>query len=149
MTTTTRRPGSAAPKQPKPRRAGRPDASAGTVLSRDTITEAALESFALTGYEAMSVRQLTRKLGVSHNLVHHYFRSKAELWRACIDWSFGTLMREIQAANALPPVVDGDDVLTLLRNAFRLFVMLTARYPANGLIIAREGAVGGPRFDYI
>src|SRR5437868_97490 len=81
--TITRRPGASAMKQRKPRRAGRPDARGGAVLSADAIIEAALEAFALTGYEAMSVRELTRKLGVSHNLVHHYFRSKAELWRAC------------------------------------------------------------------
>src|SRR4051812_31481798 len=120
MKATTRCSGASATKQRKPRRAGRPDASGGAVLSADVIIEAALEAFALTGYEAMSVRELTRKLGVSHNLVHHYFRSKAALWRACIDWSFGTLMREIQAANALPPLVDGADIPGLLRKAFRL-----------------------------
>jgi AcrR family transcriptional regulator len=134
------------PKQPRPRRAGRPAAATGAVLSREAIIEAALDAFAKAGYDAMSIRELTRRFGVSHNLVHHYFRSKAELWRACIDSSFGTLAREI--AGALAPG-DGTDVLTRLRELFRLFVVLTARYPANGLIITREGALGGPRFDYI
>jgi len=132
----------------RPRRAGRPAAAAGAVLSREAILEAALDAFAKQGYDAMSIRELTRRLGVSHNLVHHYFRSKAELWRACIDLSFGTLAVEIAHALA-PPADDAADVLARLRELFRLFITLTARYPANGLIITREGALGGARFDYI
>jgi AcrR family transcriptional regulator len=118
------------------------------VLSRESIIEAALEAFAMNGYEAMSIRELTRRLGVSHNLVHHYFHSKADLWRACIDWSFGTLAKEMTAALQSAPI-DGEHVLDTLRGLFRLFITLTARYPANGLVISREGALGGPRFDYI
>src|SRR3954453_11897643 len=106
MKATTRRSGASATKQRKPRRAGRPDASGGAVLSRDAIFEAALEAFALSGYEAMSVRELTRTLGVSHNLVHHYFRSKAELWRASVDWSFGTLVRQIQETGGMAQLAD-------------------------------------------
>jgi AcrR family transcriptional regulator len=116
------------------------------VRSREEILDAAVEAFAALGYEAMSVRELTRRLGVSHNLVHHYFRSKAELWRACIDTSFGRIGREM--GEALTLTADSD-VLAQLRELFRLFVLRTARYPANGLIITREGALGGPRFDYI
>ncbi len=134
--------------KPRPRRAGRPAAAAGAVLSREGIIQAALDAFATSGYEAMSIRELTRCLGVSHNLVHHYFRSKAQLWRACIDWSFGTLARQLAAADDLAPGPD-TDVLARLRERFRLFITLTARYPANGLVITREGALGGPRFDYI
>jgi len=142
----------AAGARPKPRRVGRPAAASGAVLSREAIIEAALDAFATSGYEAMSIRELTRRLGVSHNLVHHYFRSKAELWRACIDWSFGTLAREMTAALAAalaPAPVGATDVLERLRGLFRLFITLTARYPANGLVISREGALGGPRFDYL
>jgi AcrR family transcriptional regulator len=152
MTTSGRKRADAAGRRPrrasKPvrRRAGRPDAATGSVLSREAILEAALDAFAKAGYDAMSIRELTRRLGVSHNLVHHYFRSKGELWRACVDLSFGTLAAEIAAA--LAPA-DDNDVPTRLRELFRLFVTLTARYPANGLIITREGALGGPRFDYI
>src|SRR6476659_4160909 len=79
------------PPRPRPRRVGRPRAVAGAVRSRGEILDAALEAFATRGYDATSVRDLTRRLGVSHNLVHHYFRSKADLWRAAIDRSFGTV----------------------------------------------------------
>src|SRR5580765_7584227 len=85
----------------RPRRAGRPRAAGGSVRSREEILHVTLEAFGAVGYDAMSVRELTRQLGVSHNLVHHYFRSKADLWKACIDQSFGTLTEEINTAGVL------------------------------------------------
>jgi TetR/AcrR family transcriptional regulator len=128
------------------RRAGRPSADAGTVRSRAEILEAALELFGAVGYDAMSVRELTRRLGVSHSLVHHYFNSKAELWRAAIDHGFGTVAAELaDALRAAPP----SGVLAALRQAMVVFLTVTARFPANGHIIVREGALGGPRLDYI
>jgi AcrR family transcriptional regulator len=134
-------------RQIRRRRAGRPPADAGPVRSREEILAAALEAFAALGYDAMSVRELTRQLGVSHNLVHHYFRSKAELWRAAIDHSFGTVSAELAAAFAATPTQA--DVLAAIRQAMIIFLAVTARFPANGHIIVREGALGGERLDYI
>jgi len=134
-------------RQLRRRRAGRPPADVGPVRSREEILDAALEAFGAVGYDAMSVRELTRRLGVSHNLVHHYFRSKAELWRAAIDHSFGTVAAELAAAfSAAPPQAD---LLASLRQAMIIFLTVAARFPANGLIIVREGALGGERLDYI
>jgi TetR/AcrR family transcriptional regulator len=117
------------------------------VRSREEILHAALDAFGTIGYEAMSVRELTRRLGVSHNLVHHYFRSKAELWRAAIDHAFGTVTAELAEAFRAAPAQD--DVLAVVRQAMILFLTVTARFPANGHIIVREGALGGARLDYI
>ena len=115
--------------------------------SREEILDAALEAFGALGYEAMSVRALTRQLGVSHNLVHHYFRSKADLWRAAIDHAFGTVTAEL--AETFRDAPAQDDVLATLRQAMINFLVVTARFPANGHIIVREGALGGARLDYI
>jgi AcrR family transcriptional regulator len=111
------------------------------------MLDAALEAFAAIGYDAMSVRELTRRLGVSHNLVHHYFRSKAALWRAAVDHSFGTVTAELAKAFGEAPA--HDDVLAALRHAMVQFLIVTARFPANGHIIVREGAVNGPRLAYL
>lgn len=131
----------------RPRRPGRPPAGAGAVRSREEILDGALEAFGAVGYDAMSVRELTRQLGVSHNLVHHYFRSKAELWCAAIDHSFGTVTAELAKAFGAAPAQA--DVLASLRQAMIIFLTVTARFPANGHIIVREGALGGERLDYI
>jgi AcrR family transcriptional regulator len=129
------------------RRAGRPPGRAGSVRSREEILQAALELFGVVGYQAMSVRELTRRLGVSHNLVHHYFRSKAELWRAAIDLAFGTVAAELQEAWQAAPAAGS--ARAALRAMMVVFLTMTARFPANGHIIVREGALGGPRLDYI
>ena len=134
-------------RRPRTAASGRPPASAGAVRSREEILDAALEAFGAVGYEAMSVRELTRRLGVSHNLVHHYFRSKAELWRAAIDHAFGTVTSELAEAFRAAPAQQ--DVLASLRQAMIIFLSVTARFPANGHIIVREGALGGARLDYI
>jgi AcrR family transcriptional regulator len=93
------------------------------------------------------VRELTRRLGVSHSLVHHYFRSKSALWRAAIDHAFGTVAAEL--TQAFGAASAQDDVLGSLRRTMVIFLNVTARFPANGHIIVREGALGGPRLDYI
>jgi len=142
-----RRGGEPASGRSRPRRAGRPKALAGAVRSRAEILDAALEAFGAIGYEAMSVRELTRRLGVSHNLVHHYFRSKALLWQAAIDHAFGTVSAELAEAFRAAPAQG--DVLASLRQAMVIFLTVTARFPANGHIIVREGALGGARLDYI
>jgi AcrR family transcriptional regulator len=120
---------------------------AGAVRSREEILDAALEAFGALGYDAMSVRELTRRLGVSHNLVHHYFRSKAELWRAAIDHAFGTVSAALAEAFRAAPTAD--DVLAALRQAMVIFLTVTARFPANGHIVVREGALDSERLDYL
>src|SRR5262249_3722992 len=70
-----------------------------------------------------------------------------ELWRASIDYSFGTVTAEL--THMLRNAPAQGDVLEALRQVFVQFVTITARFPANGHIIVREGAVGGPRLDYI
>ena len=129
------------------RRVGRPPADAGAIRSREEILDAALEAFGTAGYDAMSVRELTRRLGVSHNLVHHYFGSKAELWRAAIDHAFGTVSAAMAEAFAAAPT--GDDVLASLRHAMVVFLTVTAKFPANGHIIVREGARDSARLDHL
>src|SRR5215471_12675459 len=67
--------------------AGKTSTSAGNdVALQETMLEAALEAFAQRGYDGVSVRELNRQIGVSHNLAHHYFGSKDALWRAAIDY---------------------------------------------------------------
>jgi len=45
---------------------------------------------------AGSAVRTPRQLSISHNLVHHYFRAKAELWRAAIENSLGMLSEYVR-----------------------------------------------------
>ena len=78
----------------KSRPAGRPPGATGGE-TRFEILDAALEAFAEAGFEAMSVRKLTRRLGVSHNLVHHHFGSKLELWYTALDHGIASTANEM------------------------------------------------------
>ncbi|MEM6683427.1 MAG: TetR/AcrR family transcriptional regulator [Pseudomonadota bacterium] len=128
------------------RRRGRPHGDAAAV-SRDQILNAAINAFANTGFEAMSIRALTRDLNVSHGLIHHYFSTKRDLWEACVDVYFRALRDKMIA---LAPV--GDAAATpaeAAREFIRISVMLSARFPGCVRILLDEGAQGGERLDYL
>lgn len=128
------------------RRAGRPSgATAGD--TRSEILDAALEAFADTGFEAMSVRKLTRRLGVSHNLVHHHFGSKEDLWRAAIDHGIAATTEEL--AELLGRSIGSPRSGEVLRQGLENAIGLLTKRPEVARIFADESARLGPRLDYL
>ncbi|MFF5172131.1 TetR family transcriptional regulator [Micromonospora sp. NPDC000089] len=75
------------------RRAGKPD-------TREAILAAARAAFAERGYDAASIRLIAGAAGVDPALVHHYFGTKEELFRASMDVPFNP-------AELLPAVLAG------------------------------------------
>ncbi|MFC0003242.1 TetR/AcrR family transcriptional regulator [Micromonospora siamensis] len=75
------------------RRPGNPD-------TRDAILAAARTAFAERGFDAASIRAIATTAGVDPALVHHYFRTKEELFRA-------TVAIPIDPAELLPRVLAG------------------------------------------
>ncbi len=130
----------------RPRSLGRPPGASGA-RTREEILQAALEAFAETGYDAMSVRELTRQLGVSHNLVHHYFGSKIALWRAAVDHGLGRTAREL--TTLLDEAIGVPDPVATVRFGGERVMMLLAHNPAVARILLDESARGGERLDYI
>lgn len=128
------------------RRPGRPAGSNGDETRR-LVLEAALAAFAAHGYDGTSVRDIARGLGVSHNLVHHHYGSKWDLWKAALEHGFTPSARElfslIQAGSRRP------DWEAAVRECVTGAVMLLARYPAVATIMADESARGGPRLDFL
>jgi TetR/AcrR family transcriptional regulator len=113
--------------------------------SQETILEAALEAFAQRGYDGVSVRELNRQIGVSHNLVHHYFGSKDALWRAAIDHG----LNRVNEAWRLDDLGPDADPVEKMKVGLRRFLEVTARAPSVQRIMEYEAAIGGPRLDYI
>ncbi|WP_235748730.1 TetR/AcrR family transcriptional regulator [Nocardia coffeae] len=128
--------------QPKP--AGRPKAGESPV-EREEILSAALRAFARYGYAGVSVRTLQRELGVSHNLIRQRFGSKEGLWKAAVDWSFGSLVAELGAL--LDPTLE--DPLDQLHHVIRRFVEFSAAHPELLALMNVEGASDTDRLDYI
>ena len=130
----------------KPPKLGRP-AGADADATRTLILEGALEAFAASGFDGVSVRELTRRLGVSHNLVHHYFGSKDNLWREAIDRGIADQLAWM--LEGMTDLGESDDPFEAVSVALQLFVRVVAQLPAFPLILAQESAIGGERLDYI
>ncbi|TDB82658.1 TetR family transcriptional regulator [Micromonospora sp. KC721] len=81
-----------------PRRSGR---RPGNPDTREVILAAARTAFAERGFDAASIRVIAAAAGVDPALVHHYFGTKEQLFRATIDIS-------VDPAELLPAVLSGD-----------------------------------------
>jgi AcrR family transcriptional regulator len=115
-------------------------------VSEAALLDLALDAFADAGYEGTSVRELCRRLGVSHNLVHERHGSKEQLWYAAIDHGFRRLASELTAAAGAGP---GGDELETLRAILVRYVEATAERPALIRIINQEAARPGGRLDFV
>jgi TetR/AcrR family transcriptional regulator len=114
-------------------------------VSTERLLDAALDAFAERGYDGMSVRELARELGVSHNLIPQRIGPKDRLWRRAVDQGFGRLAAAIATAVEGP----GGSDLDRLRAMVVRFVEANAARPALLRIISREAVAPGPRFDYL
>ena len=128
------------------RRVGRPPGATGD-RTRSEILDAALAAFAEAGFEAMSVRELTRRLGVSHNLVHHHFGPKQDLWRAAVDHGIGSTAAEL--TELLGESVGSPRSKQVLHQVLESAIALLTKRPEIARIFAEESARPGPRLDHL
>lgn len=83
---------------PTPRRRGRPAVDTAHAIDESVFLAAAFQMFAERGYEATTLRELARDLGVSHNLLNVRFGLKANLWKAAVDWRMSEASTTVVAA---------------------------------------------------
>src|SRR5688572_32508569 len=72
---------------------------------RRTLLDASLALVQEQGIQALSLREVARKAGVSHNAPYHHFPDKSSLMAAICQEGFEGLAREMAAARAAA----GDD----------------------------------------
>ncbi len=132
-----------APKAPA-RRAGRP-ANPTDVPAEPEILARGLAAFAELGYDGASVRELARRLGVSHNFINDRYGSKARFWRAVIDRSLTAQVAGLGAALNVP----GEDPLDRLRNLVHAFHQANVAEPDLARILQSESIRGGERLQYV
>lgn len=56
-------------------------------LHESEIPRRGLDAFAELGYAGTTMRELARRLDVSHNFIHERYGSKNEFWRAVVDFA--------------------------------------------------------------
>ena len=103
------------------------------------ILDAALESFAQRGYEATSLDQLARALGVRKQTILYWFSSKEALLEAVIDDATAELSATLETA--LEGAGEGfARVEAVVRSVFRL----AARRPALISLVREVSRLGPP-----
>ena len=128
---------------PAQRGRGRP--RAGAEVDLDRLLQAALEAFAANGYDGTSVRELSRRLDVSHALLTARFGSKQGLWFAAMEHALAQVektWREVADPDAL-------DDLEALRRAIVRQVLFSAAHPEVVQIMSHEGAIDSPRIRFV
>ena len=110
----------------------------------DKVMAAAIEAFSLHGYNGVSLRTVNDQLGVSRNLLYQRFGSKADLWRAAVDWAFRPLVEYLEAADD-----ESADPMIRLRMLIRNFIEYSATRPYLARIATVEGAARTDRLDYL
>ncbi len=128
-----------------PRRRGRPKAT-DAQLSEEEVLDLALDAFAAKGYDGMSVRDLNKDLGVSHNLVHRRFGSKLDLWKATVDRAFTQFSDRL---NAVLDSIEPGQPLDAFREFIVTFIEVSAERPELWRVMMMEGAIEGPRLDWL
>lgn len=74
-----------------------PDRRRDATRSREAILDAAEQLFAMRGYERTSLQEVGAAAGVSRGTPSYFFRSKAELYRAVLDRSFGQVRDAVKS----------------------------------------------------
>lgn len=65
--------------------------------TRRRIMDRALEEFAGQGYGASSINAICADQGISKGIIYHYFRTKDDLFLACVEECFERLTESIRA----------------------------------------------------
>ena len=131
--------------QPVRRRPGRPALDADAAATDDALLAMAFETFAELGFERTSLRDLSRRLGIGHNLIHWRFGSKEELWRRAVAPPLLAATQATQALFAAP----GQEDLARLRELVAQFCRVSAQAPAVLSLVGQEAREASWRLDYI
>lgn len=126
------------------RRRGRPALDTAQAIDESVFLAAAFSMFAQRGYDATTLRELARDLGVSHNLLNVRFGLKSDLWRAAVDW------RMVEASTTVVAAFDGQgDAEQRLRDLVRRFCEWATENRDIVAISYHEGQLDSWRLEYI
>lgn len=104
---------------------------------REQLLEAALALFSERGYRGTSVRDITRRAGVTEAVLYHYFANKVDLWAAVLSTyaPFSQIAGILAEMDAVPVAealrVLGYELLRLLRERDKLMLALVSEAPTE------------------
>lgn len=114
------------------------------VPDEDAILRHGLQAFAELGYDGASVRELAKRLDVSHNFINDRYGSKAAFWQATVSHALDQTKTDLSAVMA----ADMDDACRLTA-VVRAFYRSAARSPEINRLMADESNRESERIDFL
>ncbi|MGI5254303.1 TetR/AcrR family transcriptional regulator [Actinacidiphila glaucinigra] len=113
-------------------------------MHESEILRRGLDTFAELGYAGTTMRELARRLGVSHNFVHERYGSKDDFWRAVVDFA----LRDAQPTldRLLAECRDDDE---RLRSVIVHLYRLAANDSAMNRLLSDESTRDSTRLDHL
>jgi len=90
---------------------------------RNALVAAALEWVRGSGPEALTLRELARRVGVNHRAVYRHFADKTALLAAVADSGYRALLERLEAARAAAPRASAERRLEALAVAYVAFAI--------------------------
>ncbi len=135
---------SSRPRPARRRAAKRPQQR--TLDTRDRLIDAAVQEFAMHGFEGATTREIARRAGVALAALPYHFTTKDALWRAAADRIFGLLGDTFRKRLA---GLEGVDLPTRLRLVLRDFVRFAAAHPELHRFMIQEAFGRSPRLEWL
>jgi AcrR family transcriptional regulator len=110
-------------------RSRRPGRRPGANETREAILAAARDAFAARGYEKATIRGIAREAGVDAALVHHFYGSKEDVFKAAVSDVLAPI------AEAMDGVGRGADPRRTSERLARVLVALWEREPTKGAMV--------------
>jgi AcrR family transcriptional regulator len=110
-------------------RSRRPGRRPGANETREAILAAARDAFAARGYEKATIRGIAREAGVDAALVHHFYGSKEDVFKAAVSDVL------VPIAEAMDGVGRGADPRRTSERLARVLVALWEREPTKGAMV--------------
>jgi AcrR family transcriptional regulator len=99
---------------------------------RATLLKASLALIDESGIGALSLREVARKAGVSHNAPYHHFKDRGSLLAALVEDGFAALAREMADARAAAP-----DARARLEACGQAYIRFALKSPARFKLMFR------------
>ena len=102
--------------------------------SRGRILKSAVELMSNEGLEALSMREVARRTGISHQAPYHYFENREAILAAIAEEGFRTFNAALESAS-------GGDAIARLVAAGRAYVGFALSHPAHFQVMFRPELV--------
>lgn len=110
---------------------------------QDRIFNAAMEIFAVNGYDNGSTQEIVKKAGISKGLLFHYFETKKELYYFLYDYCFRVLQLEVRSSSP----ATGEDYFDLVYRLVDIETTIMGHYPYMIAFLEKGAEVKDPELD--